>query len=267
MTWSHWPGPRAARTVFRLWDNDPRWPVEGLYRACCPSPLLPWAPRPPPQPGPSSLLGPQLQHHLPCESTRLTSVPGELLLWSLQWAGGPDAPRPLPAASTGLLVTGPSTEEKPPTRGSEPSPTPPMPSLKSDLDFSSYRSFEPILRLLPQGISPVSQHWATWALYNLVSVYRECALLPFDHLCAESRPASRRRRPGWQQRESWCRRLRLGTRPSACPQRWDASVMAGPWLVPTGSPGPSGHPRQLSCCVLLPPEPRVQALHASCEAD
>lgn len=59
---------------------------------------------PPPQPGPSSLLGPRLQHHLPCESTRLTSVSGELLLWSLQWAGGPDAPGPLPAASTGLLV-------------------------------------------------------------------------------------------------------------------------------------------------------------------
>lgn len=38
---------------------------------------------------------------------------------------------------------------------------------------SSPRSFEPILRLLPQSISPVSQHWATWALYNLVSVYRE----------------------------------------------------------------------------------------------
>lgn len=39
------------------------------------------------------------------------------------------------------------------------------------------RSFEPILRLLPQSISPVSQHWATWALYNLVSVYREYLLL------------------------------------------------------------------------------------------
>lgn len=37
----------------------------------------------------------------------------------------------------------------------------------------SLRSFEPILRLLPQSIAPVSQHWATWALYNLVSVYRE----------------------------------------------------------------------------------------------
>ncbi|CAF90227.1 unnamed protein product, partial [Tetraodon nigroviridis] len=37
----------------------------------------------------------------------------------------------------------------------------------------NYRSFEPILRLLPQSVSPVSQHWATWALYNLVSVYRE----------------------------------------------------------------------------------------------
>lgn len=43
----------------------------------------------------------------------------------------------------------------------------------------NYRSFEPILRLLPQGISPVSQHWATWALYNLVSVYpsKYCPLL------------------------------------------------------------------------------------------
>ncbi|KAG7273769.1 hypothetical protein CRUP_003269 [Coryphaenoides rupestris] len=37
----------------------------------------------------------------------------------------------------------------------------------------NYRSFEPILRLLPQGIAPVSQHWATWALFNLISVYRE----------------------------------------------------------------------------------------------
>uniref|UniRef100_A0A3B3Y2U6 Protein zer-1 homolog n=1 Tax=Poecilia mexicana TaxID=48701 RepID=A0A3B3Y2U6_9TELE len=43
----------------------------------------------------------------------------------------------------------------------------------------NYRSFEPILRLLPQGIAPVSQHWATWALYNLVSVYpsKYCPLL------------------------------------------------------------------------------------------
>ncbi|MEE6513991.1 hypothetical protein FKM82_021911 [Ascaphus truei] len=43
----------------------------------------------------------------------------------------------------------------------------------------NYRSFEPILRLLPQRISPVSQHWATWALYNLVSVYPDkyCPLL------------------------------------------------------------------------------------------
>uniref|UniRef100_A0A8C2B4R1 Protein zer-1 homolog n=1 Tax=Cyprinus carpio TaxID=7962 RepID=A0A8C2B4R1_CYPCA len=37
----------------------------------------------------------------------------------------------------------------------------------------NYRSFEPILRLLPQSGAPVSQHWATWALYNLVSVYRD----------------------------------------------------------------------------------------------
>ncbi|XP_070614569.1 protein zer-1 homolog isoform X2 [Erythrolamprus reginae] len=42
----------------------------------------------------------------------------------------------------------------------------------------NYRSFEPILRLLPQWVSPVSQHWATWALYNLVSVYHKyCPLL------------------------------------------------------------------------------------------
>ncbi|XP_026568048.1 protein zer-1 homolog isoform X1 [Pseudonaja textilis] len=43
----------------------------------------------------------------------------------------------------------------------------------------NYRSFEPILRLLPQWVSPVSQHWATWALYNLVSVYPDkyCPLL------------------------------------------------------------------------------------------
>lgn len=40
----------------------------------------------------------------------------------------------------------------------------------------SVRSFEPILRLLPQSIAPVSQHWATWALFNLVSVYRESPL-------------------------------------------------------------------------------------------
>ena len=56
--------------------------------------------------------------------------------------------------------------------------TPPMPSINNNLGFSSCRSFEPILRLLPQGISPVSQHWATWALYNLVSVYREYPLAP-----------------------------------------------------------------------------------------
>ncbi|XP_043914059.1 protein zer-1 homolog [Protopterus annectens] len=43
----------------------------------------------------------------------------------------------------------------------------------------NYRSFEPILRLLPQTVSPVSQHWATWALYNLISVYPDkyCPLL------------------------------------------------------------------------------------------
>ncbi|XP_056586173.1 protein zer-1 homolog [Triplophysa dalaica] len=43
----------------------------------------------------------------------------------------------------------------------------------------NYRSFEPILRLLPQSGALVSQHWATWALYNLVSVYpsKYCPLL------------------------------------------------------------------------------------------
>ncbi|XP_041050195.1 protein zer-1 homolog [Carcharodon carcharias] len=43
----------------------------------------------------------------------------------------------------------------------------------------NYRSFEPILRLLPQRVAPVSQHWATWALFNLTSVYPEkyCPLL------------------------------------------------------------------------------------------
>ncbi|XP_016349703.1 protein zer-1 homolog [Sinocyclocheilus anshuiensis] len=43
----------------------------------------------------------------------------------------------------------------------------------------NYRSFEPMLRLLPQSGAPVSQHWATWALYNLVSVYpgKYCPLL------------------------------------------------------------------------------------------
>ncbi|KAG9335361.1 hypothetical protein JZ751_005283 [Albula glossodonta] len=43
----------------------------------------------------------------------------------------------------------------------------------------TYRSFEPIMRLLPESSAPVSQHWATWALYNLVTVYPDkyCPLL------------------------------------------------------------------------------------------
>ncbi|KAJ8384906.1 hypothetical protein AAFF_G00197140 [Aldrovandia affinis] len=43
----------------------------------------------------------------------------------------------------------------------------------------NYRSFEPILRLLPQSTAPVSQHWATWALYSLLCVYPDkyCPLL------------------------------------------------------------------------------------------
>lgn len=59
------------------------------------------------------------------------------------------------------------------------SPLTPCFSLRGNsTSLSPSRSFEPILRLLPQGISPVSQHWATWALYNLVSVYRECLPSP-----------------------------------------------------------------------------------------
>lgn len=64
----------------------------------------------------------------------------------------------------------------------EPSTREDAPGMRCDLDFSFHRSFEPILRLLPQGISPVSQHWATWALYNLVSVYREYPLV----LCSDA---------------------------------------------------------------------------------
>lgn len=87
---------------------------------------------------------------------------------SLKQAGGPDGPGPLhPARSLSIGPLG---------RGNPNEVHAPIPRTRSDLDLSSYRSFEPILRLLPQGISPVSQHWATWALYNLVSVYREYPL-------------------------------------------------------------------------------------------
>lgn len=43
----------------------------------------------------------------------------------------------------------------------------------------NYRSFEPILRLIPASASPASQHWACWALANLTRVYPEkyCPLL------------------------------------------------------------------------------------------
>lgn len=54
----------------------------------------------------------------------------------------------------------------------------PAPQVSWALTMWPRRSFEPILRLLPQSISPVSQHWATWALYNLVSVYRESCRAP-----------------------------------------------------------------------------------------
>ncbi|XP_034764906.2 protein zer-1 homolog isoform X2 [Acipenser ruthenus] len=50
----------------------------------------------------------------------------------------------------------------------------------------NYRSFEPILRLLPQELAPVSQHWATWALYNLISVY----LLPAAEEGRGNRPSA-----------------------------------------------------------------------------
>uniref|UniRef100_A0A8C4PWV0 Zyg-11 related, cell cycle regulator n=1 Tax=Eptatretus burgeri TaxID=7764 RepID=A0A8C4PWV0_EPTBU len=36
----------------------------------------------------------------------------------------------------------------------------------------NYRSFEPILRLVPQMAAPIAQHWATWALLNLTIVDR-----------------------------------------------------------------------------------------------
>ncbi|MFH4984947.1 hypothetical protein AB6A40_011656 [Gnathostoma spinigerum] len=35
--------------------------------------------------------------------------------------------------------------------------------------FINYRSFKPILRLIPMFDSPASQHWAVWALANLTS--------------------------------------------------------------------------------------------------
>ncbi|XP_055335610.1 protein zer-1 homolog [Paramacrobiotus metropolitanus] len=43
----------------------------------------------------------------------------------------------------------------------------------------NYRSFEPILRLIPWAHSPASQHWACWALANLTRVYPDkyCPLL------------------------------------------------------------------------------------------
>lgn len=35
--------------------------------------------------------------------------------------------------------------------------------------FINYRSFKPILRLIPMFDAPASQHWAIWALANLTS--------------------------------------------------------------------------------------------------
>uniref|UniRef100_A0A8R1TZP5 Zyg eleven-related protein 1 n=1 Tax=Onchocerca volvulus TaxID=6282 RepID=A0A8R1TZP5_ONCVO len=39
--------------------------------------------------------------------------------------------------------------------------------------FINYRSFKPILRLIPMFDAPASQHWAIWALANLTSTDRE----------------------------------------------------------------------------------------------
>lgn len=89
----------------------------------------------------------------------------------MQPEAGWRARRPRSPASCSRFVRRAPQKRETPTKC-----TLPTPHTRGDFDFSSYRSFEPILRLLPQGISPVSQHWATWALYNLVSVYREYSL-------------------------------------------------------------------------------------------
>ncbi|VDO39204.1 unnamed protein product, partial [Onchocerca flexuosa] len=39
--------------------------------------------------------------------------------------------------------------------------------------FINYRSFKPILRLIPMFDAPASQHWAIWALANLTSTDRD----------------------------------------------------------------------------------------------
>lgn len=166
------PRPRGF-AFFRLWDHDSRGPAEGHHKShfhfsgyfSLPpqNQLAPPCPRAP------------FLHHLICVAP--ASLPHPCAGPLSQRAPfaepeGPDAPPP--QGPTSLLVGG-----EPSSRGRC---TPPTPGIRSDPDLSFYRSFEPILRLLPQGISPVSQHWATWALYNLVSVYRE---YPLD-LCSDT---------------------------------------------------------------------------------
>ncbi|VDN05923.1 unnamed protein product [Thelazia callipaeda] len=48
--------------------------------------------------------------------------------------------------------------------------------------FINYRSFKPILRLIPMFDAPASQHWAIWALANLTSTDRDkyCAFVLYE---------------------------------------------------------------------------------------
>ena len=43
--------------------------------------------------------------------------------------------------------------------------------------FHIFRSFEPILRLVPKFEAPESQHWSIWALCNLTTMYRKYTTL------------------------------------------------------------------------------------------
>jgi len=51
--------------------------------------------------------------------------------------------------------------------------------LKSERNIT-YRSFEPIFRLVEQYDNPICQRWACWALANLTTVYRN-----FKYFCVE----------------------------------------------------------------------------------
>lgn len=181
MKWTHWPRG-FARRFFGPLDHDSRClSTAGCYEKCghtffC----FPGSFSLPLRLGlPSSLRSPVAAppnlcpSGLPYVSLLFTSLPREPLCGA-EAAEGPGAPASVSLHPPGLLtVCHRPSGERDLQQEKLLSPTP---STRSDLDFSSYRSFEPILRLLPQGISPVSQHWATWALYNLVSVYREYPL-------------------------------------------------------------------------------------------